>query len=128
LEQVLSGGGAGLALIDASNNSQVDSELIDEPIMSTGNLLNHQKGLADFPSLLKIPCHVSDLTDNPSFQTDTQERAIHLGHVNSFAEVPRSVLQVLCKDFNIKANMTNNEMRQALSLRAQSDNHVIVAL
>jgi|UPI000221BD19 hypothetical protein len=35
----LSGGGAGLALIDASNNSQVDSELIDEPIMSTGNLL-----------------------------------------------------------------------------------------
>jgi hypothetical protein len=106
-----------LALIDASNNSQVDSELIDEPIMSTGNLLNHQKGLVNFPSLLKIPCHVSDLTDNPSFR-----------HVNSFAEVPRSVLQVLCKDSNIKANMTNNEMRQALSLRAQSDNRVIVAL
>jgi hypothetical protein len=114
-----------LALIDASNNSQVDSELIDEPIMSTGNLLNHQKGLAIFPSLL---CHVSDHTDNPSFQTDTQERAIHLGHVNSFAEVPRSVLQVLCKEFNIKANMTNNEMRQALSLRAQSDYNVIMAL
>ncbi|XP_008674134.2 uncharacterized protein [Zea mays] len=55
----LSGGGAGLALIDASNNSQVDNELIDELIMST----------------------------------DTQERAIHLGDVNSFAEVPRSVLQ-----------------------------------
>jgi hypothetical protein len=143
--------GVPLPVLDASSHSQVEivplaSPVVDlvvedvwshpkvgidvdgNPIKYAGNLLNHQHVLADSPSLLNIPCHVFDFLVNPSFQTDNQERVSHLGHINSFAEVPRSVFQVLCKEFNIKANTKNAYMRQALSLRAQSENKVMVAL
>ena len=47
---------------------------------------------------------------------------------DSFTEVPRVILQALCKKFNIKANMKNSKMAQALSLLARSNDEVMVAL
>ncbi|AQK43610.1 hypothetical protein ZEAMMB73_Zm00001d025363, partial [Zea mays] len=47
---------------------------------------------------------------------------------DSFTEVPRAILQALCKKFNIKANMKNSKMAQALSLLARSNDEVMVAL
>jgi hypothetical protein len=71
---------------------------------------------------------MTDYSINSSFETDTQKRNIHLEYAKSFAEVPHSALQVLCKEFNIKANTKNDEMRHALSLRVHSDNQVMGAL
>ena len=117
-----------LVVEDVWSHPKVGIDVDGNPIKYAGNLLNHQNVLAVSPSLLNILCHVSDFSVNPSFETDTQVRVSHLGHINSFAEVPRSVLQVLCKEFNIKANTKNDYMRQALSLIAQSENKVMVAL
>jgi hypothetical protein len=122
------GGETDLAFDDVNIPSAADSLLIEKHSKSASNLLNHPKVLAASPSVLKIPCHVSDFTENTSFETETRESTIHLGHVNYFADVPRSILQVLCKEFNIKANTKNIEMRQALSFRAQSDNQILMAL
>jgi hypothetical protein len=46
----------------------------------------------------------------------------------SFTKVSHAVLQVLCKKFNIKDNMKNFAMAQALSLLARSNDQVMVAL
>jgi hypothetical protein len=79
-------------------------------------------------SFLNIPCQGFDYSVNLPIEADVQQRSIHLGQVNSFTEVLRSILQVLCKIFNIKANSKNDESRQALSLWAQSDTQVLVVL
>jgi hypothetical protein len=47
---------------------------------------------------------------------------------DSFTKVSRAGLQALCKKFNIRANMKNVEMAHALSLLAQTDEQVLVAL
>lgn len=46
----------------------------------------------------------------------------------SFTKVSHAVLQILCKKFNIKDNMKNFAMAQALSLLARSNDQVMVAL
>jgi hypothetical protein len=47
---------------------------------------------------------------------------------DSFTKLPRADLQALSKKFNIRANMKNVEMVHALSLLAQTDEQVLVAL
>jgi hypothetical protein len=47
---------------------------------------------------------------------------------DSFTKVPRAGLQALSKKFNIRGNMKNVEMVHALSLLAQTDEQVLVAL
>jgi hypothetical protein len=86
------GGEADLAFDDVNIPSAADNLLIEKHSKSASDLLNHPKVLAASPSIVKIPCHVSDFTVNTSFETETQESTIHLGHVNYFTDVPRSVL------------------------------------
>jgi DNA polymerase II small subunit/DNA polymerase delta subunit B len=87
-------------------------------------LLDRQTNSPTTVSFLNIPCQGSDYSVNLPIEADVQERSIHLGQVNSFTEVLRSILQVLCKFFNSKANSKNDESRQALSLWAQSDTSI----
>ena len=124
----LSGVAAGMDVEDVCAQPKVVIELDDDHIKSTGNLLIHQNILHVSPSLFNIPVQVSDQSVTLPFVSDTLASGCFLGHVNSFVGVPRSVLQVLCKEFNIKANTKNDDMRQALSLRSQTDNKVMVAL
>jgi hypothetical protein len=101
---------------------------VNESLRTAGNLLDHQTDSPTTLSFLNIPCQWSVYSVNLPIEADVQERSIHLGQVNSFTEVPRSILQVLCKKFNIKANSKNDELIQALSLLAQSDIQVLVVL
>jgi hypothetical protein len=105
----LSGVAAGMDVEDVCAQPKVVIELDDDHIKSTGNLLIHHNFLPVSPSLFNIPYQVSDHSVTLSFESNIQERGSYLGHVNSFAGVPRSILQVLCKEFNIKANTKNDD-------------------
>jgi hypothetical protein len=104
----LAGVAAGMDVEDVCAQPKVVIELDDDHIKSAGNLLIHQNVLPVSPSLFNIPYQVSDHSVTLSFESDIQERGSYLGHVSSFAGVSCSILQVLCKEFNIKANTKND--------------------
>jgi hypothetical protein len=97
----LAGAAAGMVVEDVYAQPKVVIELDDGHIKSVGNLLNHQNILPISP-LFNIPYHVSDHSVTLLFESDTQERDSHLGHVNSFVGVPRSVLRYYVRNLILK--------------------------
>ncbi|KAL5672767.1 hypothetical protein ACJX0J_017073, partial [Zea mays] len=71
-------------------------------------LLDRQTNSPTTVSFLNIPCQGSDYSVNLPIEADVQERSIHLGQVNSFTEVLRSILQEVLRS-NSPAKRTKAE-------------------